>query len=282
MKRSKYVCVFLLLFSLPAMAAPADDEGWIPLFNGKNLDGWYSFQPTTGRNNEPKKFFKVTDGMIHVLDLSEDPHEWKGAVGYLATNQEYSDVRIHLEYKWGTKRFARSLEGKRNSGLMYLVVGPDKMFPRSVECQIEETDTGDLWLVDGISITTWLVDPYSSMYSDDPSAPGAKRVIGGPTIPASRVLKSGDFEDRTGWNTVEVILDGDRSTHIINGRIVNRAWDIKQPDPADPNRMIPLKVGHIALEAEGSEIWFRNIKIKPLNPTGFATKSETSLPGGKP
>jgi hypothetical protein len=120
MKRLKCARVLLLLFSLTTLAAPADDEGWIPLFNGTNLDGWYSFQPTTGRNNDPKKFFKVTDGMIHVLDLAEDPHEWKGAVGYLATNQEYSDVRIHLEYKWGTKRFARSVEGKRNSGLMYL------------------------------------------------------------------------------------------------------------------------------------------------------------------
>src|SRR5882724_6257131 len=281
MRRLKCTCVLLLLFSLSAMAAPTDDEGWIPLFNGKDLDGWYSFQPTTGRNNDPKKFFKVIDGMIHVLDLSEDPHQWKGSVGYLATNQEYSDVRIHLVYKWGTKRFARSVEGKRNSGLMYLVVGPDKMFPRSLECQIEETDTGDLWLVDGISITTWLVDTYSSMYSDDPSAPGSKRVIGGSQIPASRVLKSGDFEDRTGWNTVEVILEGDKSTHIINGRTVNRAWDIKAPDPLDPTRTIPLKSGHIALEAEGSEIWFRNIKIKPLK-RADAAKSVPPLPGAKP
>jgi hypothetical protein len=279
MKRLKCAGALSLLFSLAAIAAPTDDEGWIPLFNGKNLDGWYSFQPTTGRNNDLRKFFKVTDGMIHVLDLSEDPHEWKGAVGYLATNQEYSDVRIHLEYKWGAKRFARSVEGKRNSGLMYLVVGPDKMFPRSLECQIEETDVGDLWLVDGVSITTWLLDPYSSMYSDDPSPPGSKRVIGGLQIPASRVLKSGDFEDRTGWNTVEVILEGDRSTHIINGRTVNRAWDIRQPDPQDPTRMIPLKSGHIALEAEGSEIWFRNIKIKLLKPVA---KSEPPPPGARP
>jgi len=272
------VCVILLLCPLLVATGPADDGGWISLFNGKNLDGWYTFLPTTGRNADPKKFFKVEDGMIHILDLSEDPNEWRGTVGYLATNREYSDVRIHAEYKWGTKRFSRSVEGKRNSGFLYLVVGPDKMFPRSLECQIEETDTGDLWLVDGISIATWLVDPYSSMYSDDPSAPGSKRVIGGPQIPASRVLKSGDFEDRTGWNTVEVILEGDRSTHIINGRTVNRAWDIKQPDPQDPGQMIPLKSGHIALEAEGSEIWFRNVRIKPLKPAGAAVKSETPAP----
>jgi hypothetical protein len=42
---------------------------------------------------------------------------------------------------------------------------------------------------------------------------------------------------------------------------------IRRPDPADPSRMIPLKSGWILLEAEGSEIWFRDIRIKPLGPS---------------
>jgi len=263
--RSKAARVLLMLFFFPlaAMAATGDEKGWIPLFNGKTLEGWYAVQPKTGKNIDPKKFFRVDQGMIHVLEAPDDPQE-RDTVSYLATNQEYSNVRIHLEYKWGSKRSARSAQNKRNSGLFYLMVGTDKGSPRFVECQIEETDTGDLWLVGGISITAWLVDPYSSMYSDDPSLPGSKRVIGGPQVRLSRVLKSGDFEDRAGWNTVEVVLDGNQSTHIVNGRTVNRAWDIRQPDPQDPTQTIPLASGHIALEAEGSEIWFRNIKIKPL------------------
>jgi Domain of Unknown Function (DUF1080) len=80
------------------------------------------------------------------------------------------------------------------------------------------------------------------------------------------VLKSGDFENRDGWNTVEVIIQGDRTTHLVNGRIVNRARAIQRPDPNNPSRMVPLKSGRILLEAEGSEIWFREIKIKPLGP----------------
>jgi len=31
--------------------------------------------------------------------------------------------------------------------------------------------------------------------------------------------------------------------------------------------MIPLKSGRILLEAEGSEIWFRDVRIKPLVPS---------------
>ena len=82
-----------------------------------------------------------------------------------------------------------------------------------------------------------------------------------------RILKSGDFEDRNAWNTVEIILDGDTTTHIVNGRIVNYARDIKKPDPENPAHMIPLTSGHILLEAEGSEIWFRDVKVKPIEPT---------------
>jgi hypothetical protein len=81
------------------------------------------------------------------------------------------------------------------------------------------------------------------------------------------VLKSGDFENRDGWNTVEVIIQGDRSTHLVNGRIVNNARDIQRPDPNNTSRMIPLTSGRILLEAEGSEIWFRDIRIKPLGPS---------------
>jgi hypothetical protein len=79
-----------------------------------------------------------------------------------------------------------------------------------------------------------------------------------------RILKSGDFEDRNGWNTVEVILDGDTSTHLVNGRVVNYAKDIRRPDPKNPAHMIPLTSGHILLEAEGYEVWFRNVRVKPI------------------
>jgi Domain of Unknown Function (DUF1080) len=182
--------------------------------------------------------------------------------GYLATNQDFSNVRIHAEYKWGIKRAS---EGKRNSGLLYLAVGPDAIYPTSLECQIEETDVGDLWIVNGASATAFFVAPSMPMYDDDMQAGTRVRSAPGDSI---RVLKSGDFENRDGWNTVEVIIRGDRSTHLVNGRIVNNARDLQRPDPKDPSHMIPLTSGRILLEAEGSEIWFRDIRIKPLGPSG--------------
>jgi len=270
------IVIFSSLFANANTASP-DDDGWIPLFNGKNLDGWYSFLLTTGKNSDPKGIFKVENGMIHVLDVN-DLLGRRESFGYLATNGEYSDVRIHIEYKWGNKRFPAGSDGKRNSGLMYLFHARDNVWPEALECQIQESDVGDLWLTNGLSVTTWVVDLASSMYSDDNSAPAFQRLVGGPLIHNARVLKAGDFENRAGWNTVEVVIEGDRSTHIVNGRIVNRAWDIKQPDPQNPTQMIPLKTGRILLEAEGAEIWFRNLKIRPLK---LAEKSASPVPSSK-
>ncbi len=142
-------------------------------------------------------------------------------------------------------------------------MGADRIYPTSLECQIEETDVGDLWIVNGASVTAFFVAPSFPMYDDDMQAGTRVRSAPGDSL---RVLKSGDFENRDGWNSVDVILQGDQSTHLVNGRIVNRARDIQQPDPANPSRMIPLKSGRILLEAEGSEIWFRDVRVKPLGP----------------
>ena len=142
----------LYLHRMPS--STPEDDGWISLFNGKNLDGWYTYLESSGKNSDPKGIFKVENGMIHILDVPMS--DGKSDNGYLSTTQDFSDVRIHIEYKWGTKR---SSEGKRNSGLLYLAVGPDAIYPTSLECQIEETDVGDCGYVNGASVTAFFIAP---------------------------------------------------------------------------------------------------------------------------
>jgi hypothetical protein len=235
--------------------SPATEDGWVPLFNGKNFDGWYTFLPSTGKNSDPKKVFKMENGMIHILDIpvTEEIQEF----GYLATDREFGHCRIRAEFKWGTKRFPPRELDKRDSGLLYFFTGPDKVWPRSLEMQIQETDVGDLWILEDSRITTQIETEGYPMY-----------VLSGPhrTQSRGRIIKFGDFEDRTGWNTVEVILDGDRITQIVNGRAVMRAWDIKQKALDDPSQYLPVTSGRIMLQAEGAEVWFRNVQMKPLPP----------------
>ena len=146
----------------PASESKPEDGGWISLFNGKNFDGWYTYLESGGKNKDPKGVFKVENGMIHILDVPMS--EGKSDNGYLATTRDFSNVRIHAEFKWGVKRAS---EGKRNSGLLYLAVGPDAIYPTSLECQIEETDVGDLWIVNGASVTAFFIAPSMPVYDDD-------------------------------------------------------------------------------------------------------------------
>jgi len=113
----------------------ADSDGWVSLFNGRNFDGWYTFLPSTGKNSDPKKVFKVENGMVHILDVPVTSE--KQEFGYLSTEKDYGHCRIHAEFKWGTKRFPPREEDKRDSGLLYFFTGPDKVWPRSLECQIQ-------------------------------------------------------------------------------------------------------------------------------------------------
>jgi hypothetical protein len=272
--RSSFVVAIICALLTVPLSAQADQDGWITLFNGKNFDGWYKFLLATGKNSDPKSVFKVENGMIHVLGIPGNSAIEREVEGYLATNQEYSDVRIHVEYKWGTRRIPSDDESKKNSGLFYLVSGPDKN-PQAVQCQIEESDTGDLELDGGsLSATTQVVQMPFPMYSEDDYGPSYHLTIGGPLETRDvRIIKNGDFEDRRDWNTVDVVLEGNQSTHIVNSRIVNRVWDIRQRSPHKPYPMIPLTRGHIYLESTGAEIWFRNVKIKPLKPSAQSAKS---------
>ena len=77
-------------------------------------------------------------------------------------------------------------------------------------------------------------------------------------------IKDGNFELLDQWNTVEVIWQGDRAAHIVNGRTVNVATRLQQPDPQNPGQFIPLTRGKIAIEIEYAEIWFRRIEVKAI------------------
>jgi hypothetical protein len=234
----------------------AGSDGWVPLLNGKNFDGWYTFLPSTGKNNDPKKVFKMQNGMVHILDIPESDE--KQEFGYLSSEREFSNCRLRVEFKWGTKRFVPNNENKRDSGLLYFFNGPDKIWRRALEFQIQETDVGDLWLLDGSRITMKVETEGLPM-----------DVLSGPerTQSPGRIIKCGDFEDRNGWNQLELVLDGNRITQIVNGRAVMRAWDVQQPTVQDSTQYVPISSGRIMLQAEGAEVWFRNVQMKSLGKT---------------
>jgi len=248
--------------ALPASGA----DGWVSLLNGRDLSGWYTMLQKSGKGvAEKRKMVMMEEGMLHIMGNEEngEPAE----PGYLATNQEFENVHIRVEYKWGMKRFAPRTYVKRDNGLLYGLVGEDKVWPRCVECQIEEGDVGDYFFVDG---TRGIQDQHGNGIFGETLGPNGWP--GPPRTPAAgqtdlysgRKIKDGNFEVLDGWNTVEVIWQGDRSAHIVNGRTVNAASKIEQPDPQNAGQFIPLRRGKIAIEVEFAEIWFRRIEVRSL------------------
>ncbi|HEV8131160.1 MAG TPA: hypothetical protein VGQ81_07900, partial [Acidobacteriota bacterium] len=58
----------------------------IRLFNGHNLDGWYTYVAEKGKNNDPEKIFQVHDGAIHIYKDAEEGA--KMPFGYVAAEAE--------------------------------------------------------------------------------------------------------------------------------------------------------------------------------------------------
>ncbi len=250
-----------------ATLPPAGADGWVSLLNGRDFAGWYSVLQTSGRGvAERRGIVAMEDEMLHILGNGLND----GAVesGYLATNQEFENVRIRVEYKWGQKQFGQRAVAKRDNGLLYGVVGADRVFPRCVECQIEEGDVGDFFLVDGVRGVQPSHDNGLFGYNvtrQHGFASSKTRDTNPPVAPTTgRKIKDGNFEELYGWNTVEVIFQGDRAAHLVNGRCVNVVTNLQQPDPADSTRFIPLTRGKIAIEIEFAEIWYRRIEVKAL------------------
>ena len=61
------------------------------LFNGRDLTNWHTFIRGRGVNNDPKGVFSVTNGVIHVTGEE---------FGCLTTQEEFSDYRLIVEYRW--------------------------------------------------------------------------------------------------------------------------------------------------------------------------------------
>lgn len=239
-------------------------ERWIPLFNGRDLTGWYTFLQQHGKNRDPDRIVTIEDGAIRLYQHAEDRS--KVVMGYIATEQEYGNYHLRFRYRWGTRKFEPRYALKRDAGLYYHILGPDAVWPRSLQFQIQETDVGDLLALHGLQLDTW-IDPATRDSTPAtfraPEEGGQPRVLGGQGIGYQK-RRPGTFEV-AGWNVAEVIAEGDATTHILNGHVVNRGRKIRLLDPDRPESPRPVTRGRIALEIEAAEIDFRDVEIRRLD-----------------
>ncbi|MFO0809897.1 MAG: DUF1080 domain-containing protein [Gemmataceae bacterium] len=224
------------LAALAVASAHADDAGFKPLFNGKDLTGWTTYLQGGA---DPAKTWTIKDGVIYCTGKPN---------GYLLTDKEYGDYILKVQW-----RFQPGKVG--NSGVFVHVSGPDKIWPKGVEAQLQHLRAGDFWLVDGfkMSIPKERNDPYGPRHYirigeswkklDTKDAKGRDKYE----------LVSKNVEKPLGeWNQYEITCKGDNIKLVVNGEFVNEGTGAEATK------------GKILLQSEGAPIEFRNIEIKML------------------
>lgn len=220
----RVLCALLLGIGVSAVAADSAKPS-VQLFNGHDLQGWYSYLENLGRDKDPDGNFKVENGVIHIEGRN---------FGYIATEKSFENYRLKVEFKWGNHQYAPRATGKRDSGVLYHFAedAPDKLWPVSIECQVQEGDCGDVWCV-GTDVTS----PNRSAQEW-----GMKRIF-----------RTEDFEHPHGeWNTIEIVARDDTIEHYVNGHLVNSGTRTS------------VKRGKILLQSEGAEVYYRSVELTPL------------------
>jgi hypothetical protein len=261
----------LVIFVVMALFLPLQAVAkWTVLFNGKDLDNFriaYSSVPVDGR--PANAMFEVKDGAVHTYPGRDAGSSQPSA--YFQTKDDYSNYVLHLEYKWGEKKFAPRMARLKDAGIVFHTYEDvEHSWPRGIECQIEDSDVGDLWLISSqadVATKLALYQPKPDPLQDGApyyAADGQAEVYGdhGKYV---RIRHSADFE-HPGWNSVDVVVRGDSAVYLVNGQVNMRITGMKKWDQAS-SRWVRLDRGKILFQAEYAEVYYRNIKIRPVRET---------------
>src|SRR5688572_13346496 len=197
------------------------------LFNGRTLAGWHVDVPADS-NARVRNPFVVRDGML--VSLGEPR-------GHLITDSSYRDYRLEVEYRFPA--------APGNAGVLVHASTPRalyRMFPRSIEVQMEHGNAGDFWCI-----------------VEDIRVPDMERRRGPPAEwgitegKRRRILNLTDGSERPlgEWNSMVVEAVGRAVRVWVNGDLVNDGFG------ATADR------GRIAIQSEGSELEIRKLVLTP-------------------
>jgi hypothetical protein len=277
MKRLKFILPILLCAITLGFTTIKKDH-WKQLFNGKDLSGWDTYigpdlddagKPITGTpvglNNDPRQVFSVVeDHGENVIRISGE--NW----GAISTKKEYQNFHLQLQFKWGALSWGQKKGKKKDSGLLYHSVGKYGAdygaWMRSQEFQIEEGNCGDYWGVAGgmadmpvVARIPGVFDKIDYVYSRQ----GTLMPFSQQSAQGRHCVKRGDAENPTGqWNTLDLYCSGDTSVHVVNGKVMMVLFHNRQ---LENGQELPLVKGKIQIQSEGAEVFYRLIRIQPID-----------------
>ena len=216
----------IAFFATSIYFVPANAQKAEKIFKPGDPGSWHIYLDKREQGQDPEKVFQFEGDMLHVSGKE---------FGYISTKKKYGDFHLTFEFKWGVKKHPPRENAKRDAGVLYHTdfYNGDKIWPRSLEYQVQEGDCGDFWMTDSTII----------IHTGAPTKPGSN----------VQVVKSKDAEKPTGeWNKAEVIVKDGKITHLLNGEVVNAG------------ELSNTKTGTIVLQSEGAEIYYRNVTVQEL------------------
>ena len=253
--RSIATAVCLLALASPGLAE--EEEKWIQLFNGKDLDQWTVKIRGYPAGENFGNTFRVEDGLLTVRYDQYDKFDRR--FGHLFYNGEFSHYRLRVEYRFvGEQCPGGPGWAFRNSGVMLHGEKPETMsrnqeFPVSIEAQ----------LLGG--------DGENERTTANVCTPGTHLVRDGELITRHCNSSSSKTYHGDRWVTVELEVHGGGVVkHIIDGDVVLE-YEKCQYDPGDPDAQklitgddLLIRGGTISLQSESHPIQFRKVELLPL------------------
>jgi hypothetical protein len=235
------LCLALLLSAAPALAAEKED-GFVPMFNGRDLTGWIN------ANCAPETW-SVRDGKIYCTGRP---------VGGLRTTRQYENFILELEW--------RHLQSAGNSGVFVWgspINAPGVPFLRGIE--VQALDNG-----------------YATQYEQKNGKKSTSFTVHGDVfpihgatmtpLPPTNGRRGFPREERSKpspeWNHYRVVANNGSIRLHVNGKEVSGGDDCN------------YRKGYLALESEGAPVEFRNIRIKELPSTGAGPANTAPLDPG--
>lgn len=215
----------LLLFFTLNMSAFAQKS----LFNGKKLDGWHTDVPAMDSKPDTINPFIVRNGMLVSLGTPG---------GHLITDKIYKNYQLTLQYRFAGK--------PGNCGVLVHVSTPRVlygMFPKSMEVQMQHKDAGDFWCIEEDITVPDMVNRRG---------PKENWGINGDKLRRIKNLTDDSEKPAGEWNTMIIQCLNNEVKVWVNGILVNHGTNCTASS------------GQIALQAEGSEVEFKQLDLNPI------------------
>lgn len=246
------VIVFSLSSALAADSPPANTlseaekaAGWRLLWDGKTSEGWR----TPASEKFPLRGWQMTNGFISVLATGGG--EARGG-GDIISKERFSQFELSVDFK--------ITEGA-NSGIKYLV----------------QPNLSPLDRITGQPTAVGSAIGPEFQVLDDVRHPDAKagrngnRTLGSlyDVLPASTSKKPNPIGE---WNTARIVVSAKKVEHWLNGEKVleveRGSEEFRKAVAESKFKNIPQfgewPDGHILLQDHGDQVWFRNIKLRPI------------------